>query len=176
MTNPDPAQRPALVSWAYRCWVVSGALLAALGVLFIVGGVLSSRATLLPVGVGVIIVAVGVAYVLLGTKAYTGDARWRSSLAALTLVVVVILLFLSFGVMSLAFALLAAIVGLFGSLLAYRPEAETWYTGEEPEPKVARGRRTSRTGRATPNTDTTSKRLRKSGPTPPDDSAARNGS
>lgn len=171
MTTPDPAQRPSLVSWAYRCWVVSGVLLAALGVLFVITGALASDATLLPVGVGVIIVAVGVAYVLLGTKAYTGDARWRSSLAALTLVVVVILLFLSFGVMSLAFALLAAIIGLFGSLLAYRPESELWYTGKEPD-VPARG---GRAKRATARRSTVSPRLRKTGQVPPDDTATRNG-
>ncbi|MBR7513741.1 hypothetical protein KC219_26620, partial [Mycobacterium tuberculosis] len=44
--------------------------------------------------------------------------RWRSSLAALTLVVVIMLVFLSFGYPALAFTLLAAVIGLF-ALLPY---------------------------------------------------------
>ena len=90
---------------------------------------------------GAMVAVVGVGYILLGSKAYTGDARWRSSLAALTLVVVAMLLFLSLGMNFFAFPLLAGIIGLFGSLLAYRPPAETWYTGKEPEPKTPRSRK-----------------------------------
>ena len=51
------------------------------------------------------------------------------------------LLFLSLGMNFFAFPLLAGLVGLFGSLLAYRPPAETWYTGKEPEPKTPRSRK-----------------------------------
>ncbi|MYR08507.1 hypothetical protein GTV32_20335 [Gordonia sp. SID5947] len=132
MVSPDPAQRPKLVVWAYRCWTISGGLLAALGVLFIVLGIVSSGPTLLPIGVGVIVVIIGVCYILIGSKAFVGDARWRSSLSALTLVVVIMLLIVSFGLPILAFALVAALVGLFGSLLAYRPEAESWYAAATP--------------------------------------------
>lgn len=133
MASPDPALRPKQVSWAYRCWTISGGLLVALGVLYVVIGVVMSGPTLLPVGIGVIVAAVGVAFIMLGSKAFLGDARWRSSLAALTLVVVVMLLFLSFGIPILAFSLLAAVVGLFGSLLAFRPESETWYAADDPD-------------------------------------------
>ncbi|ROZ98823.1 hypothetical protein [Gordonia sp. OPL2] len=133
MVSPDPAQRPKQVVWAYRCWTVSGGLLAALGVLFIVIGIVSSGPTLLPIGIGVIVGIIGVAYILLGSKAFVGDVRWRSSLAALTLVMVILLLVVSFGLPVLAFALLAAIVGLFGSMMAYRPEADTWYAPDAPK-------------------------------------------
>ncbi|AZG47991.1 hypothetical protein [Gordonia insulae] len=133
MVSPDPAQRPKQVVWAYRCWTVSGGLLAALGVLFIVLGFTTSGPTLLPVGVGFIIAVIGVGYIILGSKAFVGDVRWRSSLAALTLVVVIMLLVVSFGIPILALALLAAIVGLFGSLLAYRPDADAWYSPGQPD-------------------------------------------
>lgn len=142
VTKPDPADRPSLVVWAYRCWVASGTLLVALGVLYMVIGALTSGERLLGVGVGAIVLAVGVAFILLGTKAYTGDDRWRSSLAALTLVVTIILLVLSFGVPTLAFALVAAIIGLLGSLLAYRPEPESWYAGAE-KPSRSAGYKTA---------------------------------
>lgn len=135
MTNPDPAQRPKLVVWAYRCWVTGGALLVLLGVGFVILGAVSSMSTLGPVAVGVLVAIVGVADILMGSKAFVGDAHWRSSLAALTLVVVAMLLVISFLAPLLAFALLAGIIALFGSLLAYRPESESWYTGEPiPEP------------------------------------------
>jgi hypothetical protein len=132
VTKPDPAQRPNIVVWAYRCWLVAGGLLAALGVAYILLGIFVTVETLIPVGIGVLVAAVGVAYILLGSKTYTGDERWRSSLAALTLVVVIMLLVLSFLAPLLAVALLVAIIALFGSLLAYRPEADTWFTGKEP--------------------------------------------
>ncbi|MFW0785999.1 hypothetical protein AAFP35_15915 [Gordonia sp. CPCC 206044] len=131
MVSPDPAQRPKLVVWAYRCWTASGVLLVALGVLFIVLGLVLSGSTLGPVGVGFIVAVVGAAYILLGSKSFVGDARWRSSLAALTLVVVIMLLICSFFIPILALALLVSLIGLLGSLLAFRPESETWYTGHD---------------------------------------------
>ncbi|MFW0795233.1 hypothetical protein AAFP30_15575 [Gordonia sp. CPCC 205515] len=134
METPDHATRPKLVVWAYRCWVISGALLIALGVLAIVLGIFTSGPTLGPVGIGVIIAAVGGAYVLMGSKAFTGDARWRSSLAALTLVVVIMLVIIGFVYPIFAIALLVALVGLVGSLLAFRPDSEAWYT-ETPQKK-----------------------------------------
>ncbi|MFT4125493.1 MAG: hypothetical protein QM662_04610 [Gordonia sp. (in: high G+C Gram-positive bacteria)] len=158
MTNPDPALRPHLVTWAYRCWVISGGLLAVLGAGYVVVGVVGSGPTLAPVGIGFLVAAVGAAIVLLGTKAFTGDERWRSSLAALTLVVVVMLLILSFVINLLALALLAAVVGLFGSLLAFRPESDAWFTGKDPSAVIVPGRSTKRApkkgpGRAKPRTD-----------------------
>jgi uncharacterized membrane protein HdeD (DUF308 family) len=137
VTSPDPAQRPKLVVWAYRCWLVSGSLLVALGALVIVLSALDDSGTVASGVLGAMVAVVGVAFILLGSKAFTGDARWRSSLSALTLVVVAMLLFLSVGLGSpvFALALIAGIIGLFGSLLAYRPPSETWYTGKAPEPK-----------------------------------------
>ncbi|WP_238421445.1 hypothetical protein [Gordonia sp. 'Campus'] len=137
MTSPDPAQRPKLVVWAYRCWLVSGSLLVALGALVIVLSALDDSGTVASGVLGAMVAVVGVAFILLGSKAFTGDARWRSSLSALTLVVVAMLLFLSVGLGSpvFALALIAGIIGLFGSLLAYRPPSETWYTGKAPEPE-----------------------------------------
>ena len=81
--------------------------LIALGVLGAIAGFLVDGSTLAPVGVGVLLIAVGVAYVLMGSRAFVGDARWRSSLAALTLVVVAMLMFFSIGV-GVGFAFLAA--------------------------------------------------------------------
>ncbi|QUD85779.1 hypothetical protein J8M97_18805 [Gordonia polyisoprenivorans] len=118
--------------WAYRCWLSAGALLVILGVVYAVLAVIVPGPTLLPVGIGVLIAAIGAAEAFIGTKAYTGDERWRSSLAALTLVAVIMLLILSFLESLLAFALLAAVIGLFGSLLAYRPEGDAWFTGKNP--------------------------------------------
>lgn len=110
MTNPDPAQRPKLVVWAYRCWVTGGGLLVILGIGFVILGALSTMSTLGPVAVGFMVAIVGVAYILMGSKAYVGDERWRSSLAALTLVVVAMLLVISFLANLLAFALVAGII------------------------------------------------------------------
>ncbi|RPA65946.1 hypothetical protein EF294_02310 [Gordonia oryzae] len=118
--------------WAYRCWLLAGALLMILGIGYVVLAVITPGPTLLPVGIGVLIAAIGAAEAFIGTKAYTGDERWRSSLAALTLVAVIMLLILSFAASLLACALLAAIIGLFGSLLAYRPEGDAWFTGKSP--------------------------------------------
>lgn len=140
MTSPDPAQRPKLVVWAYRCWLASGVLMALLGALVVVVSVFDDSGTVASGALGVLVLIVGLAYILLGSKAFTGDVRWRSSLSALTLVVVAMLLFLSVGLRSPLFALtlLAGVIGLFGSLLAYRPESEFWFTGKEPEPRKKR--------------------------------------
>lgn len=145
MTKPDPANRPSVVVWAYRCWVVSGALLMALGAVYVVIGVVATGQTLAPVGIGILVAALGVAYVFLGTKTYPGDERWRSSLAALTLVAVIMLLILTFLAPLLAFALLAGIIGLFGSLLAYRPESDAWFSGKDPSEVVKPGTQKSGT-------------------------------
>ncbi|MGP3705953.1 hypothetical protein [Gordonia paraffinivorans] len=140
MTSPDPAQRPKLVVWAYRCWLASGVLMVLLGALVVVVSVFDDSGTVASGALGVLVLIVGLAYILLGSKAFTGDVRWRSSLSALTLVVVAMLLFLSVGLGSPLFALtlLAGVIGLLGSLLAYRPESEFWFTGKEPEPRKKR--------------------------------------
>lgn len=134
MTKPDRSRRPKLVTWAYRCWMAAGVLLVVLGIVGEVGVVLdvSGASILAPMALNVVVIAVGVAILMMGTKAYLGDLRWRSSLAALTLVVVAMLLLLSigFGAPLLAVQLLAAIVGLFGSLLAYRPVSDAWFDPE----------------------------------------------
>ncbi|MGV9825887.1 hypothetical protein [Gordonia sp. NPDC003429] len=148
MILPDPAKRPMLVVWAYRCWLISAVLLGLLGVGYILIGIFADGATLVPVGLGAFVLAIGVAVAMMGTKSYTGDVRWRSSLAALTLVATLMLVFISLVWNVMAFALLAAVVGLVGSLLAYRPESETWYT-ETPDTDKPRGDRANRkkTGR-----------------------------
>ncbi|GAC68003.1 hypothetical protein [Gordonia soli] len=146
--TPDPAGRPDQVVWAHRCWTAAGALLVVLGLIELVAAFFVKSAPLSLAGLGVLMAAVGVAYVLIGSKAYLGDVRWRSSLAALTLVVVAMLLILALGFQSpyLAVALLVALIGLFGSLLAYRPESEKWFTGVEPQPKKGKaGKRKNQT-------------------------------
>lgn len=119
--------------WAYRCWLIAATLLVVVGVLFVVLGIVLTGPTLNPVSIGVLIIIIGVVYALMGSKAYSGDIRWRSSLAALTLVVVLLLVFVSFFMFALAVALLAAVVGLSGSLLAYRPDSEAWFEARQPK-------------------------------------------
>lgn len=141
MTRPDPHTRPKLVTWAYRCWLIAGGLLVALGVLGIIGGILTDGPTFGPVSIGVLVAVIGIAYILMSSKVYTGDARWRSSLSALTLVVVAMLLFFSVGFSpAFAFPLLAALIGVFGSMLSYRPDSEEWFTGEKPKPSAGKVR------------------------------------
>ncbi|MEE3853461.1 hypothetical protein VZC37_24205 [Gordonia sp. LSe1-13] len=113
--------------------MTSGALMVAIGVFCAYLGVTSAASALFPVGIGILVAAVGGGFLVMGGRAYAGDARWRSSLAALTLVVVIMLLFLSFFVPILAFALMASLVALFGSLLAFRPESEQWYATFDPD-------------------------------------------
>ncbi|MFT4044994.1 MAG: hypothetical protein QM673_17670 [Gordonia sp. (in: high G+C Gram-positive bacteria)] len=143
--SPDPAQRPKLVVWAYRCWLIGAAVLGLVGTGCILLGIFARGASLLPVGLGIFVVAIGIAFVVLGTKTYVGDARWRSSLAALTMVVVLMLVFVSLVWNVMAFALLGAVIGLTGSMLAYRPDADIWFGGT-PQPaqsakKAGRGKR-----------------------------------
>ncbi len=133
MASPESAARPKNLEWAYRLWLISAGLLVVVGVLFVVLGVVMSGPTLSPVSIGVIVVVLGVVYGLMGSKAYSGDARWRSSLAALTLVAVMLLVFVSLFANALALALLAAVVGLSGSLLAYRPDSEAWFQARQPK-------------------------------------------
>lgn len=143
MSSPDPATRPRVLVWAHRCWLLSGALLVLLGIAFVVLGFVIDGSTIEPVGIGLLTALVGAAYLLMSTRVFAGDLRWRSSLAALTLVAVIMLLIVSFVWNVVALALLAAIIGLFGSLLAFRPESDAWFTGVEPTtpPRSADARR-----------------------------------
>ncbi|GED99667.1 hypothetical protein nbrc107696_01140 [Gordonia spumicola] len=127
--KPDPKERPALVVWAMRLWMLSGALLIALGVLGIVDQSVNVGLEFGPLALGVLVVVLGVAYLLLGAKTYRGELQWRSSLSALTCVVVAMLLPLTIGFQSsgLAVVLACAVVGLAGSLLAYRPQSDKWF-------------------------------------------------
>ncbi|QRY61768.1 hypothetical protein JVX90_15340 [Gordonia sp. PDNC005] len=127
--KPDPKDRPTLVVWAMRLWMISGALLIALGVLTVVDQSVNVGLEFGPLAIGVLIILLGVAYLLLGAKTYRGELQWRSSLSALTCVVVAMLLPLTIGFQSggLAVVLACAVIGLAGSLLAYRPRADKWF-------------------------------------------------
>lgn len=127
--KPNPDDRPSLVGWALRLWMISGALLVALGVLTIVDHSVSVGLEFGPLAIGVLIVIVGVAYFLLGAKTYRGELQWRSSLSALTCVIVALLLPLTIGFQSpgLAIVLAVAVIGLAGSVLAYRPASDAWF-------------------------------------------------
>ncbi len=127
--KPDPRDRPTLVVWAMRLWMISGALLIALGVLTVVDQFANVGLKFGPLATGVLIILLGVAYLLLGAKTYRGELQWRSSLSALTCVVVAMLLPLTIGFQSsgLAVVLACAVIGLAGSLLAYRPKSDQWF-------------------------------------------------
>lgn len=127
--RPDPKDRPAQVVWALRLWMLSGALLLALGVLGIIADSINLGLDFGVLAVDFLVTVLGVAYFLLGAKTYRGAVQWRSSLSALTCVVVAMLLPLTIGFQSggLALVLASAVVGLFGSVLAYRPRADRWF-------------------------------------------------
>ncbi|MFM9378422.1 hypothetical protein [Gordonia sp. VNK21] len=130
--KPDPANRPTQVMWALRLWLISGALLIALGVWGVVATMLDTGWDFGVIAVAVLFIVVGAAYIVLSRNACT-IVQWRGALAALTCVVVAMLLVLTIGFAdaSLALVLAASVVGLFGSLLAYRPEADAWFTGRD---------------------------------------------
>ncbi len=115
--------------WALRLWMASGVLLIGLGAFGIVADAVSLGFDFGILAVDFLILILGVAYLLLGAKTYRGAVQWRSSLSALTCVVVAMLLPLTIGFQSagLAVVLAAAVVGLFGSVLAYRPLADRWF-------------------------------------------------
>lgn len=127
--RPDPRDRPTQVVWALRLWMISGALLIALGVLGVVFDVIDVGFDFGRLSIDVLVAILGLAYLLLGAKTYRGAVQWRSSLSALTCVVVAMLLPLSIGFQSegLAIVLASAVVGLLGSVLAYRPLADHWF-------------------------------------------------
>nr|WP_246372059.1 hypothetical protein [Gordonia humi] len=109
--------------------MISGAVLAALGILWIVDHSVNVGLEFGPLAIGVLIIIVGVAYFLLGAKTYRGELQWRSSLSALTCVVAVMLLALAIGFQSpgLAVVLAGAVIGFAGSVLAYRPTSDAWF-------------------------------------------------
>ncbi|MFT4086808.1 MAG: hypothetical protein QM658_06565 [Gordonia sp. (in: high G+C Gram-positive bacteria)] len=141
MELPDPAKRPKLVTWALRLWVASGVLLIAIGVLAEISTAVNVGLRFGELAIGVLVVIVGAAYCLLARRAYTGHVQWRGSLAALTCVVVAMLLIVTIGFASAGFAVLlaAAVIGLFGSLLAYRPEADAWFNGKDDDVAAGKG-------------------------------------
>ncbi|WP_050792794.1 hypothetical protein [Gordonia neofelifaecis] len=127
--RPDPKDRPVLVVWALRLWMISGALLIALGVLGVIADAIKLGFDFGVLAIDVLVMLLGLAYLLLGAKTYRGAVQWRSSLSALTCVVVAMLLPLTIGFQSggLAIVLASAVIGLFGSVLAYRPPADRWF-------------------------------------------------
>ena len=133
--------------WALRLWLLSGALLIALGVLAVVADIVNLGLEFGVLAVDCLVIVLGVAYFLLAAKTYRGAVEWRSSLSALTCVVVAMLLPLTIGFQSpgLAVVLASAVIGLFGSLLAYRPPADRWFrcqvgdcAADEPAEKAAK--------------------------------------
>ncbi|GAC56852.1 hypothetical protein GOHSU_14_00190 [Gordonia hirsuta DSM 44140 = NBRC 16056] len=133
--SPDLATRPPLVRWAFRLWLTSGVLLAALGVISIVTSALDAGWPLGVLAVAVLILAVGLTYISLIRKACRGPQA-RGIMAALTIVVTVMILVLTIGFQSgpLAVVLVAAVIGLIGTILAYRPSADDWFTGKDSDP------------------------------------------
>ncbi len=122
MIRSDPVT-PKQAIWAVRLWTVSGAFfLVSAAILFVVG-----YSSTFAIGVGVLSAAVGVAVFVLSRRASTGDPRWRSTIAVFTLTVTVIGMLLSV-VSSNPLLLISGLIGLVGSMLAYRPSAEPWFT------------------------------------------------
>ncbi|MFW0788642.1 hypothetical protein [Gordonia sp. CPCC 205333] len=133
MTGEQELTRPPQVLWALRLWVTSGALLVAIGVVTIVGTVIVNEGAE-AIGIGALEIAIGGGYCFAARKlAIAHDLRVRSSLAVTSLVVVVLLLMAALLSQSPVFAvpLVVALLGLFGSLLAYRPESEAWFAQQD---------------------------------------------
>ncbi|MGU3291929.1 hypothetical protein [Williamsia sp. M5A3_1d] len=117
---------PPMAVWAARLWLASAVLFGASAVWFLLIGIGSGSA--FGIGLGVISIAIAAAVFVLGRRAATPDARWRSTVSVLTLVVtmagmLVAVLFFD------PFLLVSGLVGLVGSMMAYRPAAEKWFTG-----------------------------------------------
>lgn len=123
MQPVDPAVPPKLVRWAYRLWLAAAGVVAVVGVLTIA---VNQDAVSVLFGIFFILVGVGVG--LLAQRAYSGDPRWRSSLSVLLLVLTALSLFGSvvFGPV-LALVLFGCVIGLAGSMAAYRPASEPWF-------------------------------------------------
>ncbi|MGJ0117970.1 hypothetical protein ACQ7HM_02085 [Williamsia sp. MIQD14] len=117
---------PTMAVWAARLWLASAVLFGVSAVWFLWIGIGSGSA--FGIGLGVISIAIAAAVYILGRRAATPDARWRSTVSVLTLVVtmagmLVAVLFFD------PFLLVSGLVGLVGSMMAYRPAAEKWFTG-----------------------------------------------
>ena len=142
---PDPATRPTQVRWAFGLWLLSGLLLVVLGVISLVAEAFQSRWNLGVLAVEVLIGAVGLAYILLARKA-TCVPQWRGSLAALTFVVVVMVLVLTIGFQSPGLAVVLAVttIGFAGTVLAYRPKADAWFNGSESDEQESDAREDGR--------------------------------
>ena len=124
MTEPGPAA-PSLAVWAVRLWMASGVLFLASAAWFLIIGIGSTNA--LGIGLGVVSAGVGVGMLLLTRRTGSGDPRWRSVLAVLSLTVSVLGMLMAALFLD-PFLLISGIVGLVGSMMAYRPAAEPWFT------------------------------------------------
>ncbi len=124
MTEPESGT-PKMALWARRLWFASGVLFLATAAWFLVIGIANISA--FGIGLGLVSAAVGVAMLLLIRRADTGDARWRSALAVLSLTVTVLGMLIAALFLD-PFVLLSGLVGLAGSMMAYRPAAEPWFT------------------------------------------------
>lgn len=139
---PDPATRPTTVRWALRLWMLAGVLLIGLGVSGIVTMALGAAEWHFgDLAVAVVVLLAGLVYVSLSRKACRAQ-QWRGPLSALTCVMVLMLLVLTIGFASagLSAVLGAAVVGMIGSALSYRPDADAWFNGRDLcEPAEAAG-------------------------------------
>ncbi|GAA1884834.1 hypothetical protein LX12_003036 [Williamsia serinedens] len=121
---PADPSTPKQALWAMRLWMASGVLLLVTAVYSLVVGIAAGSA--FPIGLAVVCVIAGAVTLVLRRRAGAGDPRWRSSVAVLTLVVTVLGMLLAV-LLGIPFVLLCGLVGLVGSMLAYRPAAEPWF-------------------------------------------------
>lgn len=121
--SANPAVPPKLVRLAFRLWLAAAVIVIVVGILtLIVNGTVTGFLF------GIFFIVIGVVIGILARQAYPGDPRWRSSLSVLLLVLTALSLFGSvvFGP-ALALVLLGSIIGLAGSMAAYRPASEPWF-------------------------------------------------
>lgn len=121
---PVDGATPKQALWAMRLWLASGVLLLVTAVYSLIVGIAAGSA--FPIGLAVVCLIAGVVTIVLRRRAGVGDPRWRSSVAVLTLVVTVLGMLLAV-LLGIPFVLLCGLVGLIGSMLAYRPAAEPWF-------------------------------------------------
>lgn len=120
--------RPALVTWSYRLWYVGGALYAVCAIVWFALSVGDHPAAAVPIGL--LLLAIGLGVIALARKVSPADTRWRSALAALTLVVTVLSMVGAVAGLGPLFVI-AAVIGLIGSICAYRPAAEEWFNPQQ---------------------------------------------
>jgi len=116
--------RPALVTWSYRLWYIGGALYAVCAVIWFAVSVGDHPAAAIPIGL--VLLAIGLGVIALARRVSPADSRWRSALAVLTLVVAVLSMVGAIAGLGPLFVI-AAVIGLIGSICAYRPAAEEWF-------------------------------------------------